>query len=145
VDASEVTLTLKAFSDMLVHDVLFDNSPTGTNGLCTPDFTAIPPFCSSGMATFEISAFRIGGVFFKTGNTPYDFSSSHRLAVFSLRGVHLDDELPLVIPKNTTFQVTLRVSDASVPPENDVAVKATFGVTGGTGVSLTTETGPVNP
>lgn len=147
VDQSEVTLTLKALSDMFVNQIYFDNTGTGTSNLCSADWSVIPPECTTGKATFEVSAIRIGGVFYKTGNTPYVFSANDKLALFSLFGAAIDEENPMLIQKNTTLQITLRVSDYynNIAPENDIIVKATFGVTGGTGLSLTTETGPVNP
>lgn len=128
-NGSEIQVTLRAFSDMLVHEIWADNTPTDRAGLCN-NTGGLPVTCAE--SDFEIVSVRIGGSDYRPGSWPFSIAANDKLAIRLLLDQDLSVDTAWPIPRNTAVVFVLRTTNGV----NDVKIDFTVGLTGGTGVSL---------
>ena len=78
-NGSDVTLTIKAtFTDVLIHEIWTDNTPTDTAGLCN-NTGGFPITCTN--SDYEVKSVKIAGSDFRPGRMPRRIAGDDQLAI----------------------------------------------------------------
>ena len=124
-DGTDVTFTLKARSDLILMEILMDNSPTRDAQFCTPGSDRL---CQD--SDFRLLSLTVDGVGVRPGQNPRRFANDDNL---SLRGLlstsGMNGFQNALIPLNKGQQLVLTFDTQN--GNNQVKLKVTAGVLSG--------------